>query len=115
MPRSNIKLLTREERQFFNTKYSFELVDDVILVKLEDYGRVTAHNANESFNISSKLRKIKISKEAIRLWRDRFMKSASLIDVQNAMNALTIAYQTVDYEDVKTQLEIIEKNDRTSF
>ncbi len=116
MPKSNIKLLTKDERKFFNDNYLFDVKDDFILVKLKDYGRIVAHNANEDFSISSKVRKIKISKEAIKLWKDNFINTdTTLIDVQNAMNALIIAYQATNYSDVKNQLDIIKQNDEKAF
>ena len=116
MPKSNIKLLTKDERKFFKDNYAFTVKDDFVLVKYKDYGRIVAHDINEDFSISSKVRKIKISKEAINLWKDRFINTdTSLVDVQNAMNALTIAYQATDYTDVKNQLDAIKKNDEKVF
>ena len=112
MPKSNIKLLTKDERKFFNEHYSFEIKDDFILVKFKNYGRFVAHPINESFDIASKVRKIKISKEAIKLWSEKFKDTTfSLVDVQNAMNALTISYQATDYNEVKNQLDVIKNND----
>lgn len=116
MPKSNIKLLTKDERKFFKDNYSFNVKDDFILVKFRDYGRIVAHDANEDFSIASKVRKIKISKEAIKLWKEKFVNTdVTLVDVQNAMNALTIAYQATDYSDVKNQLDIIKQNDEKVF
>jgi len=116
MPKSNIKLLTKDERQFFKDNYSFSVKDDFILVKFKDYGRIVAHDANSDFSIASKVRKIKISKEAIKLWKEKFINTDfTLVDVQNAMNSLTIAYQATDYNDVKSQLNLIKQNDEKVF
>lgn len=115
MPKSNIKLLTKDERKYFKDNYAFSIKDDFILVKFNGYGRTVAHPINESFSIASKVRKIKISEEAIKLWKDKFQSTNySVIDVQNAMNALLISYQATDYNDVKSQLEVIDKNDEKS-
>ena len=67
MPKSNIKLLTKEERRFFKDNYKFSIKDDVLVVKFRDYGRFVAHPINEDFNISSEVRKIKITKEAMKV------------------------------------------------
>ena len=113
MPKSNIKLLTKEDRQFFKEKYEFSIKDNLILVKVKDYDRITAHNINEDFSISSKVRKIKVSKEATALWIEKFKDTNfNVIDIQNAMNALILSYQATDFDEVKTQLDVIESNDR---
>lgn len=116
MPRSNIKLLTKDERQYFKDNYTFILKDDVILTQFKGYGRLVAHSVNEDFNLSSKVRKIKISKEAIKLWMTKFKDTDfNIVDVQNAMNALTISYQATDIDDVKNQLNVIKANDEKIF
>lgn len=116
MPKSNIRLLTNDERHFFNNNYIFTLKDDVILVKVKDYDRTTSHPIDKGFSISTKMRKIKISVEAINMWKDNFVNSKhSLIDVQNAINALTLSYQSLSYDDVKSQLINIEKKDNEPF
>ena len=112
MPRSNIRLLTKEERKFFKDNYKFAIKEDVILVTFNGYGRIVAHPLNEDFSISSKIRKIKITKEAISLWQKKFQNTDfNVVDVQNAMNALIISYQGTDFNDVKNQLELIKQND----
>lgn len=116
MARSNIKLLTKDERKFFNDNYIFDLKDDVIIVKVKKFGRIVAHSINENFSINSTIRKITITTEAIDLWIKNFIKTKhSLIDVQNAVNALKISYQTLEYDDVKNQLDVIDKNDEKIF
>jgi predicted acetyltransferase len=112
MPRSNIKLLTKDERRYFKNNYAFSIKDDFILVKFNGYGRTVAHPIDEDFSIASKVRKIKISKDAIKLWKDKFQNTEySVIDIQDAMNALLISYQATNFDDVKSQLEVIKKND----
>jgi len=116
MPRSNIKLLTKDERQFFKDNYIFTVKDDVVLIQFKGYGRIIAHSTNEDFSIASKVRKIKISKEAIHLWQTKFKDMGyNLVDVQNAMNALIISYQAIDEQDVKNQLNIIKEKDDKVF
>lgn len=115
MPRSNIKLLTKDERAKLNSIYDIKLAGDMIVVKCTHYDRITAHAKDSAFDISSKVRKIHISKEAIDLWIDKFMDKATLIDVQNAMNALLIGYQSLSYEDVKTQIDRINEKDAKMF
>ena len=116
MPKSNIKLLTKDERQYFRDNYNFELQGNFVLVKFKNYGRVVAHSIFEPFSIVSKIRKITISVNAIDLWKDKFMNSKyTLIDVQNAINALTIGYQATDYDEVNAQLNAIDEIDMKAF
>lgn len=115
MSKSNIKLLTKDERQFFHDNYSFELQGNFILVKFKNYGRVVAHPINKQFSIVSKVRKITISVEAITLWIEKFKDSKyTVVDIQNAMNALIIGYQPTAYDEVKNQLTIIDEKDMKS-
>lgn len=115
MSKSNIKLLSKEERQFFHNNYSFELQGNFILVKFRNYGRVVAHSIDKQFSIVSKVRKITISTEAIKLWIDKFRNTPyTIVDIQNAMNALIIGYQPTAYDEVKNQLTIIDENDTKS-
>ena len=116
MPRSNIKLLTKDERRYFKENYTFSIKDDFILVKFNNYGRTVAHSIDEDFSIASKIRKIKISKEAIKLWMTKFQNSEySIVDIQDAMNALTISYQPTDFDDVQSQLDMIKQNDEKTI
>lgn len=112
MAKSNIKLLTKDERKFFHDNYTFEHQGNCILVKFKDYGRVVAHPIDKSFNIVSRVRKITISTNAISLWIEKFKDTKySVVDIQNAINALIIGYQHTEYEEVKTQLNIIDDKD----
>lgn len=112
MSKSNVRLLTKTEREFFKKNYSFQLKDDVLLVKFKSYGRIVAHPINKRFSILSDVRKITISPEAMQLWIDKFKDTNyNVVDVQNAINSLVIGYQGTDYVDVKQQLEFIDKTD----
>ena len=50
-------------------------------------------------------RRIKITKNAIDLWSEKYIDEYSLIEVQNAINTLIVTYQTVTQEHVTGQLE----------
>ena len=118
MATSNIKLLTKDERYAFNKAYTLTVKDSSVFVKFNGRNITTVHDIDEDFQIYYKTlnRKITIKKEAVVLWNERFKDSKyTLIDIQNAMNALTIGYQSLDYEDVKNQLEVIDKNDAKIF
>ena len=111
---SNIKLLTKDERYDFNKAYTLTVKDNSVFVKFNGRNITTVHSTNENFQIYHKelKRKITIKKEAVALWNEKFKDTKyTLIDIQNAMNALIIGYQSLDYEDVKNQLEVIDKND----
>lgn len=114
MSKSNIRLLTKDERKYFNDTYIFVLKSDVILVRTKEFRRYTSHPIDSDFSINSKVRKIKISKEAIELWSKSFIDSKwSLIDIQNAVNSLIITYQQITYDAVHRQLVRIDEQDNT--
>lgn len=115
MSKSNVRLLTKDERQFFHDNYTFELQGSFILIKFKNYGRVVAHSIDKQFSIVSKVRKITISVEAIKLWIEKFKNTSyTVVDIQNAMNALIIGYQPTAYDEVKNQLQIIDEKDKKS-
>lgn len=116
MPRSNIKLLSKEERLYFKENYEFKLTDGYILIKFKGFGKVTAKDIYHSFSLSAKVRKITIHPEAIQVWANNFSETDySVVDIQNAMNALSIAYQATNIDDIKCQLDIISKNDHENI
>lgn len=104
MNRNNIKILTDDEIKFLNSRYAFEVTDDAILVKIQNYNRVTAHPKNETFALNTKVRKIDITPEAIDAWDTHFKKKWSLFEVQNAINILITTYQVPVVEDIEDQL-----------
>lgn len=109
---SRLRLLSKTERQYFNNNYNFKLHDNMLLVSKKDFNRVVAHSITSDFCINSPIRKIKISAEAIQMWKTYFEKSKySVVDIQNAINILTMSYQKIGYEEVVSQLKIIDKND----
>ena len=77
-----------------------------IVVTTNNYQlRKILHSSDESFIISSPKRKITFSVEAINYWINDFKEDYTLIDVQNAINILTVTYQTVNKEEIRKQLE----------
>lgn len=112
MPKSNIQLLNAEQRRYFNSRYSFEISTDYVLVKTTTLKRITTHKIDEGFALATPVRKVFISTDAINMWKDNFINTKyTLIDVQNAVNALIISYQNVDKKSVMQQLKNIEDND----
>lgn len=109
-----IRLLTYDELKFFNDTYSFELVDNFIFVKVKNFNRTTSHPIDKSFSLRmTSSRRLTISVEAIHMWIEKFKDSKySIVDIQNAMNALIISYQQLRYEDVMSQLKIIKKGEK---
>ena len=105
MARNHIKLLTQAELENLNVKYIFSISGDDIVVSLKDYNRYTLHPKNKPFAINSRWgvkRVINFTLEAINFWIKCMEenKKYSLFDVQQAVNALTITYQDVNYESV---------------
>ena len=77
-----------------------------ITVTTKNYQKRTVlHNINESFLISTSLRKVSFSKEAINYWLNDFRDKYTLAEVQNAISILTVTYQKVNKEEIKKQLE----------
>lgn len=107
MARNNIKLLTAEQLAHFNKRYHFSKEGNDIVVRIDDYARETKHPVNAPFAINAKkIRKICFSLEAINIWISLCdMKCTwTLVDVQNAVNALYIMYQKINVESVKQVL-----------
>lgn len=77
-----------------------------IVVTTKTYNsRKVLHNINEPFLISTSMRKISFSKEAINYWINDFKDEYSLIEVQNAISVLTITYQPVNIDEIRNQLK----------
>ena len=105
MNKNNVKILTNDELNFLKGRYAFELNGDTILVKIQNYNRVTAHPANETFALNTKVRKVDITPDAIEIWDKHFKNKWSLFDVQNAINILIMTYQTPEVEEIEDQLK----------
>lgn len=111
MPRNHIKLLTTDQLEILNADYYFELDDAEknVIVKLYNYERKTAHPIGKGFSINSRIRKISFSPEAIDIWVQMYKKdchmSTTLFDVQQAANRLSILYQEINIESVKSMIE----------
>ena len=107
MTQNNIKILTKKELSFLNEKYSFIIDDTKIIVKVNNYDRATTHNIADGFLLTTTIRRIKISSEAINMWINLTNKKikCSLFDVQNAINTLTVLYQHCNEDNVIEQLK----------
>lgn len=101
----NIKILTKDELKTFNDYYKISYQNNMILVEPKDFSRITVHKSNETFYLLRNKRRITITTNAINLWKKEFKDKYTLIEVQNAMNALFISYQnTLDKENVENQI-----------
>ena len=103
----NVRALTKNELDFLNEKYSFELLDRYIIVSCKGLNRKVLHEIDKSFSLNSPVRKINISREAIDMWINNFKDECSLIDVQNAINSLIVTYQDISISDIK---KVLKKN-----
>lgn len=104
---ANIRALAAEDLYYFNTKYKFELIDNkYILVYCSNYpNRKTIHPIDEGFSITSKKRKLKITKRAIDLWINKYKDTYSLVDVQNSLSSLVVSYQDITDDSIDEQLK----------
>ncbi len=107
MSKNNIKLLTTTQLDALRDKYSFELVDSEILVRTTTIKRITRHPDNASFHINARpIRKVSFSIEAINIWKELYdSKHYNLLDVQQAVNVLTVTYQKLTKEAVIQLIE----------
>lgn len=102
---NNIKLLSNDELIAFNEKYIFEVNNEFIFVKCNNFSRYTIHRLNESFHLIVNGRKITITPTAINLWNESFKEKYSLFDIQNAINKLIVLLQDVSLKNVQKILE----------
>ena len=100
MPARNIKVLSQDELDYLNSIYQFEYDDDMVAVMCK--GRISIHDANKKFTISTPISKITLTLDAIEYWKKQIHNyvSYSLFDIQNTMNLLKVIYQEVNYENV---------------
>ena len=105
MAGNNIKLLTKKELSNLKNLYYFKLDDSKqnIIVGNNYMKRITPHPINKGFGLNSKVRVIKISKEAISIWME--LKEYNLFEIQQAINILKMLFQEVDATSVKKLLD----------
>ena len=97
----NLKALTKSELDYLTEKYSFDILDNYIVVSCKGYDRKVLHDIDKAFSINTPVRKIQISELAIKMWRENFKANYNLLAVQNAISSLIVTYQDVSLEDVK--------------
>lgn len=104
MPARNIKVISQDELDYLNTLYTFDIEEDLIGVLCK--GRLTFHNIDRPFTISTPIRKITITLDAINYWiRQKDDSGYSLFDIQNTMNLLKVIYQEVNFDSVINYLK----------
>lgn len=104
----NLKAFTMDELKFFLSKYDISLNGDSVVVRCKGMDRATSHPASRGFVLSTRVKKINITAEAISYWRDdQSIGQYSLIEVQNAINTLKITYQRVNQTQLLSELKRI--------
>lgn len=101
----NLKALSVDELKYFLDRYDIKLLDDYILVTCKTLNRKTLHDLDKGFPLSTPIKKMNITKQAIELWKNDYKDSYSLIEVQNAINTLIITYQNVNDFQIREQLK----------
>ena len=66
----NLKALSIDELKYFLDRYDISLVGDYILVNCKTLKRKTLHDLDKGFELSTPVRKINISKNAIDIWHN---------------------------------------------
>ena len=103
----NLRALTDDELLYLTKNYEFEDLGKYIVVSFKGDSRKTKtlHDSSEGFSISSKVRRINITKDAIDLWTSNYVyQGYSLIEVQNAINTLIVTYQDLTPEELDNQI-----------
>ena len=101
----NLKALSLEELKYFLDRYNIDLIENYIVVTCKTLNRKTLHDLDKGFPLSTSIKKINITKQAIDIWRKSYIGYYSLIEVQNAINTLIITYQNVNDSQIKEQLK----------
>ena len=106
MKKNNLKLLTLEQLNELKRIYYFELdeLNKRILVCNTGYNRKTPHSINNHFTLNSKVRVIRVSKEAIKIWIELEQK-CNLFDIQEVICILVFMLQEIDTTLVKKLLD----------
>ena len=100
----NTKALTKDELEFLDSKYKFELIDKYIIVSCSGFDRKVLHEIDKPFSLNTSIKKLTITKEAIDFWIYKFKDNYSLIDVQNAINSLIVTYQDITLPEIELVL-----------
>jgi hypothetical protein len=101
----NTRVLTLDELKYFNDRYTFSYMDNYLLVHCSVLNKRTFHDMSKGFSLKSPVRKITISKDAMKIWKDNYAEEYSLIEVQNAINTLMITYQDVNPSQLDRELK----------
>lgn len=106
MRKNNLKLLTLDQLNELKSIYYFELdkLNKNILVCNTNYNRKTPHPINNHFTLNSKVRVIRVSKEAIKIWIELEQKY-NLFDIQEVICILVFMLQDIDTTLVKKLLD----------
>lgn len=100
---TNIRLLKDEELKAFESKYRFTIIDNYVSVSVVNFNRPTLHPIDKSFTLICDGRKITITPETIKLWKNEF-PNLYLIKLQNLVNTLILMYQNPKKEDIEKLL-----------
>lgn len=105
----NTKPLTTEELEILNNYYTFKYdsEEDGIKVKCNNYAKhnYVVHTNRQPFALNHPARKITLTRKAIDLWIDKYRDKYSLLDVQNAINVLTVTYAECTDEEIDNLLQ----------
>lgn len=112
MPDNNIKIIDAKLLERLNSKYdfSYDNLNDEVLVAIKNTKKVTRHSASKSFRINAKKenRVIVFNVRTLNIWKelqkDSSTRSFSLIDIHNAILKLKTMYQEITTNSVKTLL-----------
>ena len=94
---AQIKLLSDDDIDLLKRKYIIEIKDDFLTIRTTHHNRVLFHELNDKIRVRYNDKTMIITPFAIKCWKNKF-SSYSLIEVQNAINTLTVLNQKVSDE-----------------
>lgn len=109
--KNNVKLLTPLQYKNLKAKFDFDYDEEngLVLVKYQNGNRhrITKHPINETFSLNAlRIRKITFGSDTLAIWKDLYKDNKIyLIDVQDAVNRLSIMLQPITKENVINMLE----------
>lgn len=105
---NNSRLLTNEELNYLNDKYTFslDLLGNVV-VGNKYYDRYTTHDATKTFSLNTRVRRVSFNPKIISLWKELNVEgtACTLFDVKQAITKLYIMYQEQSKENIKKRIE----------
>lgn len=101
---SYIKILSDEDLEYLNKKYEINVKDDYLTIRTAHHNRLLFHTLDEKIRIRYGDKTMMLTPIAVKYWKDNFT-NFTLIDVQNAINTLSVLAQDISIETIENLLK----------